>query len=172
MSTREAADQSGADVAGDTSLSAPSDAKHDWISANTAKPSIKPKTRWARFKAWLHSSSPEHGLRALPRADGVTLSAWRSDDVGFYLPSSYFEREDGATPSSMAEDDDSWAVSTLAMRRTMELAEHDDQISALFSDRASKRERADAAEKLVLLALQSRSNVNSSKAAHPEQRRP
>lgn len=67
----------------------------------------------------------------------------------------------------MAEDDESWVASTHAMRRTMQLAEGDEDISVLFSTRASKRERIAAAEKLVLLALDSRLNVNSPKGPKP-----
>lgn len=70
----------------------------------------------------------------------------------------------------MAEDDESWDASTEAMRRTMLRANGDEDISALFWNRASKREHTVAAEKLVLFALESRLAVNSPKGVRPDRR--
>jgi hypothetical protein len=90
-------------------------------------------------------TSEEHGLEPVPRRDGKRGSEFVTSDIGFYLPSNYYEREDGETPRSMAEPRKEWESAIEDMTRAIERLAEAELADAMLSDEVDSGTRQRAA---------------------------
>lgn len=108
-----------------------------------------------RVKSFFYNETTEDDLVVLPRVDGRTSSPWRPQDIGFFLPSHYFEREDGETPRSLAVPADEWNRSVdgmnNAIRSLKDAAAYEDLVGG--AQVPIERRRAAAAIFLADLSL-------------------
>lgn len=100
------------------------------------------------------SVESEERLEKIPRKDGVEEDEWDPNDIGFFLPSHYYEREDGATFRSLRESEESWNEAVEDMSSTIKQmrSEHPKEYGDLFSGGAS-RERTSKAIGVFLADL-------------------
>lgn len=88
----------------------------------------------------------EEKLEKIPRRDGIVEPDWDPNDIGFFLPSHYFEREDGETFRSLRESDDTWreSVADMSCAVSRMRQEHSDEYVDLFAEGSSRQARSRA----------------------------